>query len=147
VFQLVYRSIATNPPKLSELEELLVTCRMNNDVNELTGLLLYFDTGIADRATFLQVLEGAQENVERVFNHIAADPRHSDIEVIARGEISARRFPEWTMGLEYVTYAQVAAVVPGLATAEHPMVVMAQLLQDPQTAERLIAQHLIQPVA
>ena len=147
MFQLIYRSFATSVPTMSDLEDLLVTCRMNNDVDELTGLLLYFDTDVADRATFLQVLEGSQEAVERLFGHITVDPRHEEIEVIVRGEIPARRFPAWSMGLEYVTYEQVAEAVPGLATSRNPLVVMAQLLQDPQTAERLITQHVAHSIA
>jgi len=47
---------------------------------------------------FLQVLEGGRSAVNRLYNRIAADPRHAQVELLSYEEIGERRFAGWAMG-------------------------------------------------
>ena len=58
----------------------------------ITGVLC-FSGGI-----FLQVLEGGRTAVNRLYNRIAADKRHTDVELLLYEEIGERRFAGWSMG-------------------------------------------------
>jgi hypothetical protein len=76
-------------------EELLVILRRskaNNPVLGITGVLC-FSEGI-----FLQVLEGGRSAVNRLYNRIATDHRHTQVELLGYEEIGERRFAGWAMG-------------------------------------------------
>ena len=92
MLQLIYTSEAKNNFSPSELQNLLLTARRNNDLDAITGMLLYED------GTFLQVLEGENEIIESTYQRIAADKRHHKIMLIARFEIDHRSFQNWEMG-------------------------------------------------
>lgn len=47
---------------------------------------------------FMQVLEGGRGAVNRIYNRIASDPRHTDVELLSYEEIDERRFAGWAMG-------------------------------------------------
>ena len=66
--------------------------KANNPALGITGVLC-FSEGI-----FLQVLEGGRSAVNRLYNRIAADPRHSEVELLCYEEIGERRFAGWSMG-------------------------------------------------
>jgi Sensors of blue-light using FAD len=57
----------------------------------------------------LQVLEGGRSAVNKLYNHIAKDDRHTDVEVLSYEEIGERRFAAWTMG-----QVNMATLNPGL---------------------------------
>ena len=92
MLQLIYTSEAKNNFSPSELQNLLLTVRRNNDRDAITGMLLYED------GTFLQVLEGENDVIESTYQRIAADKRHHKIMLIARFEIDHRSFHDWEMG-------------------------------------------------
>jgi hypothetical protein len=75
-----------------ELITILRQSKANNPAIGVTGVLC-FSGGI-----FLQVLEGGRSAVNRLYNRIAADPRHTDVEVLLYEEIGERRFASWSMG-------------------------------------------------
>jgi hypothetical protein len=58
----------------------------------VTGVLC-FSEGI-----FLQVLEGGRGPVNRLYHRIAADPRHTELELLLYEDIGERRFAGWSMG-------------------------------------------------
>lgn len=91
MLQMIYTSAATRKISPKELQELLVISRQNNIRNGITGMLLFED------GTFLQVLEGEEEVVERTYQRIAQDPRHNKILLIARFELEQRSFNDWEM--------------------------------------------------
>lgn len=90
--QIIYTSEAKTKFSPTELQNLLLTSRRNNDRDDITGMLLYED------GTFLQVLEGDDEVVEATYQRIAGDKRHHKIMLIARFEIDHRSFHDWEMG-------------------------------------------------
>jgi hypothetical protein len=92
VQQLVYQSLATVAITPAQLQQLLPAWRAGNHAADITGLLLYGDEGI------MQVLEGPSEQVHRVYERIARDPRHYNVCVLADEVVPARAFGEWSMG-------------------------------------------------
>lgn len=95
LFRLVYcsrnRIAGTNTEVVAELQSILASARKNNPSLDLTGALLY-NTG-----NFAQVLEGPLASIERIFEVIQRDPRHSEVTVIHTGPASQRDFPDWSM--------------------------------------------------
>lgn len=138
MYRVIYASRAARPLSPGELEEMLVDVRMRNEDDDLTGLLLYFGPDVTDTPGFLQVLEGPREVVERTYARISKDRRHHAVRMVSQGETHERLFPDWRMGLEYVTHEDLAMVVPWLATPDRPVVAMAELVSDPVRAEQLL---------
>ena len=94
VFQLVYESMETESMTETDLRALLQTARAKNDALGVTGLLLYA------HGRFLQVLEGPEETVRRLYGIIREDPRHTCVETLLTTPAPTRTFPDWKMGLE-----------------------------------------------
>lgn len=97
VYQLVYVSRASSEMHTDALDEILSAARANNSEKDVTGMLLFHDE------SFIQVLEGAQREVESLFDRIKLDPRHSDENVVPRGEVEERAFDGWSMGYKRAT--------------------------------------------
>jgi hypothetical protein len=91
---LVYVSTSVKLLNDEELLDILKASRENNTSKEVTGLLLY------KGGNFMQVLEGPDEAVELLYEKIKADPRHKDLIVLSREQISARQFPAWEMAFQ-----------------------------------------------
>lgn len=95
LYRLVYFSRNLIPGKAAEIaaeiESILESARRNNAPLGITGALI-FNSGV-----FAQVLEGAREDIERIFENIQRDKRHADVHVLAFEETSDRRFPSWSM--------------------------------------------------
>lgn len=94
LFQLVYTSTATRAMTDADLQELLAQARSNNEELDITGLLLYAN------GQFLQVLEGPEPAVRRLFDTIRNDPRHTSVETLLTTDTTERTFPDWKMGLD-----------------------------------------------
>ncbi len=75
-----------------DLRVLLATSRKNNAELGVTGMLLYKD------GNFMQVLEGEEVAVRRLYARIAADPRHGSEITLQEGFSEGRQFPDWSMG-------------------------------------------------
>ena len=90
--RLLYASRAVPAIDHEELVTILRQSKTHNPTVGVTGVLC-FSGGI-----FLQVLEGGRSAVNRLYNRIAADPRHTDVEVLLYEEIGERRFASWSMG-------------------------------------------------
>lgn len=70
---------------------MLVVSRRNNQLAGVTGLLLHHD------GNFIQVLEGEEAAVERVFARVMADPRHRGVQRLFSEEREVRDFRDWSM--------------------------------------------------
>jgi len=90
--RLLYASRAVPGIDQEELGAILRRSKGHNPTVGVTGVLC-FSGGI-----FLQVLEGGRAQVNRLYNRIAADPRHTDVELLLYEEIGERRFAGWSMG-------------------------------------------------
>jgi hypothetical protein len=77
-----------------ELKEILSASQVNNERDHITGMLLYSED------TFLQVLEGEKEALDKTYERILEDTRHKGVIELARGELAERNFPNWSMGFK-----------------------------------------------
>ncbi|HEY1411328.1 MAG TPA: BLUF domain-containing protein [Rhodopila sp.] len=75
-----------------EIRAILATARARNAAADVTGALLSTTSG------FAQVLEGPRDAVERTFERIGADPRHTNVTVLSFTPTERRSFPDWSMG-------------------------------------------------
>jgi hypothetical protein len=101
-----YTSTATFDFLDGDLISLLMKSRADNKRTGLTGLLLYSD------GTFIQVLEGPDDQVNAKFDTIADDPPHDHVTLLYREQIQERQFPKWTMGYETLSDPLVT-LIPG----------------------------------
>jgi Sensors of blue-light using FAD len=90
--RLMYASRAVPAIDHEELVAILRKSKANNPANGVTGVLC-FSEGI-----FLQVLEGGRSAVNRLYNRIVSDARHTQVELLLYQEIGERRFAGWSMG-------------------------------------------------
>lgn len=77
-----------------ELVAILRKSKANNPAQGITGVLCLCLT----ERIFMQVLEGGRTAVNRLYQRIATDPRHTDVELLSYEEIGERRFAGWSMG-------------------------------------------------
>ena len=91
--QLVYISDATQRFDGPALNELVRLAACANAGQAITGVLIYGNN------TFLQLLEGEQLVVYRLFEKIKLDPRHTRVRMLACYPIRDRSFDAWNMRL------------------------------------------------
>ena len=89
----IYQSRALIPPTQKNLAVILASSLRNNAPAGLTG----FFHSEADM--FLQYLEGPPEPLVQTISRIKDDPRHDSFVMLGSGPLTARRFPDWQMGL------------------------------------------------
>ncbi len=104
LMHLIYSSAATQHFGRDELVELLDRARTTNSKLDISGMLLYID------GSFLQVLEGAPDQVDALFSHIAKDSRHTTVVTIIREPIAKRTFSDWSMGFADVSTDDLNAI-------------------------------------
>ncbi|MEN8686642.1 MAG: BLUF domain-containing protein [Desulfuromonadales bacterium] len=76
----------------NEIKVLASQAAQNNVENDITGVLM------AKGGVFFQIIEGPEENIDRLFTNILKDPRHEKIVTlgIQIGDLK-RLFPNWHM--------------------------------------------------
>jgi hypothetical protein len=85
-----------------EVSDLLNTCRTNNSKAAITGMLIYFD------GTFVQFLEGPENNIDQLFQKIKKDKRHQDVVLLIDGNQAEREFSNWSMAYKQLTIEETA---------------------------------------
>lgn len=104
---LVYVSKESRPLSQEDLDNILATSQQYNDANLVSGILLYVE------GRFFQVLEGPQEEVEKLYETISRDKRHKESTIIAQGDLDKRFFKGWNMRFNKVSeqeFAQLTGV-------------------------------------
>ena len=97
LIRMVYVSTTANPVKLNDggvqkdIGRILMQARKNNPKDEIGGVL-YFSNNY-----FFQCLEGEQAAVNRLYNKIADDPRHENVQSVSVKRIHTRQFANWSM--------------------------------------------------
>jgi hypothetical protein len=89
--QLLYMSELARPFAPGMLEEIAARSSENNERWQVSGCLLY------SKGHFLQLLEGPQEEIERLFGVISADGRHARVRVLHDALVKKRLFDGWEM--------------------------------------------------
>lgn len=75
-----------------ELKHILETSRRKNKERQITGILC------GGGGHFIQVLEGPQEELLRLYHALLNDQRHYDLVLIGVAPIKQRIFTGWSMG-------------------------------------------------
>jgi len=91
VYRLVYTSKAASELHDGDLRQILRSARANNAPLDISGLLLFHER------SFFQVLEGAEERVEALFEKISKDMRHDYVKRLFADEVPKRLFGDWSM--------------------------------------------------
>lgn len=95
VYQILYCSRnniqGTAQERRIAVERVLRASRANNGRLGVTGALFY------NTVFFAQVLEGSFADVQRIFERLQLDPRHSDLVVLQSGFVAKRDFGDWSM--------------------------------------------------
>jgi hypothetical protein len=103
MMQLVYTSRRVEAFGDDEIDAMLSRARCHNARLGLTGVLLCTDT------QFMQVLEGPRDEVERLRERIADDPRHEDMRIVMTRDVTRRDFGGWHMALSDVRLTTIPA--------------------------------------
>lgn len=96
IYQIFYLS-SSKINNEKEIDDLVYKSLSYNASKTISGILL-FRSGI-----FLQLLEGDQQEVEKLFKKIETDSRHANLVVLFRQNTDRRIFPEWDMGLKILS--------------------------------------------
>ena len=123
----LYRSRERPGLLASDLNDIIGAAQTRNRALGVTGLLLrgHLEAIPGAPGEFVQWIEGPEKAVEDLFSLIEVDPRHLDVEVLARGPLDAiladshvdaalyadRLFPTWSMAL--VRLAELPATADG----------------------------------
>ncbi len=97
LIRMVYVSTTTNPVKAGDrgvqkdIGRILMQARKNNPKDEIGGVLYFRDN------YFFQCLEGEQAAVNQLYNTIADDPRHHNVQSVSVKRIQQRQFANWSM--------------------------------------------------
>jgi len=105
LIHIIYVSTAKIVISEKVLHALIQKSRINNALRDVTGLLL------SSEGEFFQVLEGEQSVVERLFEKIKLDPRHSNVILIIKEPIAKRDFEYLNMELAESTAQELAQVI------------------------------------
>lgn len=109
---IIYLSYATVPFGKPQLEWLLTQARTFNASHQVTGILLY------GNEQFLQVLEGEEQTLRSLYDHIRQDPRHRDVTTFADKEIPTRAFNDWHMAFQPLAPQQLLEFASYISPAE-----------------------------
>ncbi len=104
MYFIIYTSYAASELIEEDLKDLLIWSREKNEAVSITGMLIYFD------GKFLQLIEGEEQKVKKLYQSICNDERHKNIVTLKEGSIKDRFFADWSMGFKYVLQAELADV-------------------------------------
>ena len=76
----------------SDIRAILKVSRVRNAALNVTGMLC------GGKSDFIQVLEGPEQNIIKLYGTILDDPRHSDCSLLSIAPIENRMFGHWSMG-------------------------------------------------
>jgi hypothetical protein len=109
---IIYLSKVSAPLSEGTLVSLLKQARTNNQQRKITGFLLYSDR------QFLQLIEGEQAEVTKLYAKLTQDPRHSGVIKLADKPITHRSFAEWSMAFHTVSPDQMAQLTGYLSLGQ-----------------------------
>lgn len=136
--QLIVLSRATPPPTAEQLEAIRAAALPVLRTAQVSSLLISWNR------YYLQLLEGLEVDVRRIFDGLAAAPHQQLVGIRHDGEVPSRRFAAWKMGVFDLDRPdgvgrQLSSRHPALGEGEH--------YQDPMLAFDLFwdAQHFGRP--
>lgn len=91
IHQLLYTSTAQPGLAQTDLDAILRAAQSNNSVVGVTGFLIF------DGRNFVQLLEGAERDVQAVYRKIETDDRHASLEPLLQETKATRSLSNWAM--------------------------------------------------
>lgn len=95
-------AVGAAPPSLLGLAEILGVSERNNRRDHLTGIL------VSHNGRFLQAIEGARVDIDRLMDRLRRDGRHTSLRVLSDHPVPHRLFGHWAMGQAAATPALTA---------------------------------------
>lgn len=132
MFQLIYVSQATTSLQLDEIENILEASRTHNQVDQVTGMLMYKDR------LFVQILEGERDHVFSVYDRVKHDTRHQGVHIIEELEVTERQFDQWIMGFKFLTQDDLIKIIHPLSSLEDVVVDFTEVIKDPQLVRDIL---------
>ena len=96
MYFIIYSSKANHDISEGDLHKILEDSKRHNESKGITGMLIFY------KDTFIQMLEGEEEDVVSTYERIKEDDRHDTVLKLFEGYTSKRHFPDWKMALEVV---------------------------------------------
>lgn len=93
MLRLLYVSQITGGVAEDQIRDILESSRRNNPAQGITGVLVH------GGGLFMQVLEGPEENVLRMYVRIIDDKRNGNCQIIHISPADERMFQNWSMGV------------------------------------------------
>lgn len=92
LIRLIYYSELQQSMSETEIDNLLKQSHQNNHQNDVTGILFF------SGKDFIQVLEGTEPVIIKLYAKIMDDPRHHHCQLLDISFGQSRFFSEWAMG-------------------------------------------------
>jgi hypothetical protein len=97
---LLYRSRIVNRIGPLHMYLLVARARLANQAEGITGQLIYLDH------SFMEYLEGPAAALDALWRNLRQDPRHYDVELLARFPLAQRRCANWPLMFSSNAYFQ-----------------------------------------
>lgn len=100
-----YMSSQSRIMSKKSIEEFLFQIREKNKHLTITGILLLI------QGKFVQYIEGPAEEIDKVYESISKDRRHTDMILLDSGDLEQRQFNDWSMAYKEVTDKQIREII------------------------------------
>lgn len=99
-----YTSLAAEDLQAQDIDRILADGAAFNRMAGVTGVLTF------DGKRFVQCVEGPADGVEAVSARIINARSHVQLQVLARGGVGARQFPQWALAAQRIEPATSARI-------------------------------------
>ncbi|AQR63254.1 hypothetical protein BZG35_00085 [Brevundimonas sp. LM2] len=112
LYRLIYSSESAGPAKTSLLTiaQILGSSERNNRRDRITGSIMFYEGG------YLQVLEGARVDIDRLMGRLRQDARHTRIRVLSDSPVAKRLYDAPMAVCDNPTRAMEVIGAPDLAS-------------------------------
>ena len=94
MLELIYTSRAIAEIDSGDIKDILRISQDHNAQKNITGCLLFYNH------EFVQMLEGSEEEVVKLYERIEKDARHFDVRLLSMSNLSQRTFTSWSMAYQ-----------------------------------------------
>lgn len=129
MYELIYRSVASQNLNTNDIDKILETARNFNSQNEITGCLLFHNN------EFIQIIEGEKNKLLELYNNIKKDNRHTNVMLLAQAEKQDRIFPSWSMAYYQLNENDTVNIDKLLFV--NNFITLSELIEKPTQASRL----------
>lgn len=100
-----YISSQSRTMSKKSVEDFLFQVREKNKHLAITGILLLI------QGKFVQYIEGPAEEIDKVYDSISKDKRHTEMILLDSGSLEKRQFTDWSMAYKEVSDKQIKEIV------------------------------------